>query len=99
MPLNVALQVIKMKLQEMKKIIAAIENKAERILPELIKQAQDLAENKLEEEIVRLQNLSKVNTNIRSEEIEHLHTQKQLTLKALSQAKIQMNALRVLVCL
>ncbi|MBL4659564.1 MAG: RNA polymerase-associated protein RapA [Alcanivoracaceae bacterium] len=98
-PLNVALQVIKMKVAEMKKIITAIENKAERILPELIKQAQELAEKELDGEIIRLQNLSKINDNIRCEEIEHLQTQKQLTLKALSEAKIQMNAVRVLVCL
>ena len=98
-PLNVALQVIKMKLTEMKKIIAAIENKATRILPELIEEAQVGAEKELQQEIVRLQNLSKVNANVRIEEIEYLQTQKQRTLKALANAKMQMNALRVLVCL
>ena len=98
-PLNITLQVIKMKQNEMKKIIGAIENKAERILPDLIKQAQQQAENVLDNEISRLKTLSAVNGNIRIEEIEHFQNQKTLTLKALSQAKIQMNALRVLVCL
>ena len=98
-PLNVALQVIKMKTKEMKKIIAAIEGKAERILPALIKQAQELAQQELDAEIHRLQELSQVNNNVRAEEIDFLQTQKQQTIEAIAQAKVQMNAVRVLVCL
>jgi len=98
-PLNVALQVIKMKVKEMKKIIAAIEGKSERILPELIKTAQMLAETKLDAEISRLKDLSKINNHIRPVEIEYLELQKAQTLTALAQAKVQMNAIRVMVCL
>jgi ATP-dependent helicase HepA len=98
-PLNVALQVIKMKAKEMKKIIAAIEGKSERILPDLIKTAQEQAETSLDAEIMRLKELSQINNHIRSEEIEYLETQKSQTLEALAQAKVQMNAIRVLVCL
>ena len=98
-PLNVALQVIKMKTKEMKKIIAAIEGKSERILPDLIKQAQVKAETKLDAEITRLKELSQINNHIRTEEIEHLESQKSQTLVALAQAKVQMNAIRVMVCL
>ncbi|VAW42495.1 RNA polymerase associated protein RapA, partial [hydrothermal vent metagenome] len=97
-PLNVALQVIKMKQKEIKNIINAIENKADRILPDQIKQAQDLANTELDEEINRLKALQKVNNNVRIEEIEFLQQQKQQTLDALSQAQTQMNAIRVLVC-
>lgn len=98
-PLNVALQVIKMKTAEMKKIVAVIEKKAESLVPELIKTAQLLVEKELDGEILRLESLSKINHNVRTEEIQHLHTQKEETLKALSQAVMQMNAIRVLVCL
>lgn len=98
-PLNVALQVIKMKQEAIKKILNAIEIKANKILPEQITQAQTLASETLDSEIARLQTLSLVNDNVRSEEIEHLQQQKQQTLEALSQAKIQMNAIRILVCL
>ena len=93
-PLNVALQVIKMKALEMKKIVAVIEKKAESLVPELIKAAQELVEKELDGEILRLENLSKINHNVRTEEIQHLQTQKDETLKALSQAIMQMNAVR-----
>lgn len=98
-PLNVALQVIKMKAADMKKIVSVIEKKAESLVPEFIKTAQEQVEKELDSEILRLQNLSKINHNVRSEEITHLETQKEETLKALSQAVMQMNAVRVLVCL
>lgn len=98
-PLNVALQVIKMKAAEMKRTIAVIEKKAKSLMPELIQAAQELANKELDGEILRLKNLSKINHNVRTEEIQHLQTQKADTLKALSQAIMQMNALRVLVCL
>jgi ATP-dependent helicase HepA len=98
-PLNVALQVIKMKTAEMKKIVAVIEKKAETLLPNLVLTAQELVEKELDSEILRLQNLSKINHNIRPDEIEHLQTQKEQTLQAISQAIVQMNAVRVFVCL
>ena len=50
-------------------------------------------------EINRLEDLAKVNDNVRPEEITHLKNQKDQTLKALSDAKIAMNAVRVLVCI
>lgn len=98
-PLNVALQVIKMKTPEMKKIVAVIEKKAESLVPELIQTAQESAQIELDAEIQRLTSLSEINHNIRPEEIQHLQTQKQQTLTALSQAIMQNNAVRVLVCL
>ena len=98
-PLNVALQVIKMKMKDMKKIVAAIESKSEKILPELITKAQNKATEKLDSEISRLKELSQINNHIRSEEIEFLEKQKSQTLEALLQAKVQMNAIRVMVCL
>jgi ATP-dependent helicase HepA len=98
-PLNVALQVIKMKTAEMKKIVAVIEKKAESLLPNLVLTAQELVEKELDSEILRLQNLSKINHNIRPDEIQHLQTQKEQTLQALSHAVVQMNAVRVFVCL
>jgi len=79
--------------------VAVIEKKAESILPDLVLTAKESVEKELDNEILRLQNLSKINHNIRPEEIEHLETQKQQTLQALSQAVMQMNAVRVLVCL
>jgi ATP-dependent helicase HepA len=98
-PLNVALQVIKMKQAEIKNVLTAIENKANKLLPEQIKHAQNLASNELDDEIARLEALSLVNNNVRSEEIKYLKQQKQQTLESLSQAKTQMNAIRILVCL
>ncbi len=98
-PLNVALQVIKMKAAELKKIIAVIEKKAESLVPELIQAAQADVERELDNEILRLENLSKINHNVRAEEIQHLQNQKTESLKALSEAIVQMNAIRVLVCL
>ena len=98
-PLNVALQVIKMKTTEMKNIVTVIEKKADSLLPELILKTQELVQTELDDEIQRLTNLSQINHNVRSEEIQHLLDQKNNTLKALSQAVMQMNATRVLVCL
>lgn len=98
-PLNVALQVIKMKQAEIKRVVNAIEKKVETLLPGLIKEAQEKAETELNQEIDRLAALMQVNKNVRSEEVEFLKTQKQLTLDTLSAAKMQMNAIRVLVCL
>ena len=97
--LNIALQVIKMKQIEIKKIVTAIEAKAEKIIPEQVETAKNKAEEQLTAEITRLQNLQKLNDNIRPEEIEFLQEQKQQSLQALDQARLQMNAIRVLVCL
>jgi ATP-dependent helicase HepA len=98
-PLNIALQVVKMKQTEIKKVISAIETKIEKLQPEYIKQAQEKAESVLNKEIERLQTLAKRNPNVRESEIEYLQQQKQKTLKTLEQLQIQMNAVRVLVCL
>ncbi len=97
--LNIALQVVKLKKAEIKKIIDAIEKKADKILPEYSEKAQALVVQDLDNEINRLEALSKVNPNIRSSEIKHLKQQKQNTLKALADATLQMNALRLMVCL
>ena len=97
--LNIALQVIKLKQKEIKKVVEAIEGKIEKILPEQIELAKIKAEEKLDLEISRLITLSNVNPNIRTEEIEFLKKQKQQTLKALDEAQAQMNAVRVMVCL
>ena len=98
-PLNIALQVVKMKQAEIKKIISAIETKIEKVQPEYIKQAQEKSESILNKEIERLQTLAKRNPNVRESEIEYLQQQKQKTHKTLEQLQIQMNAVRVLVCL
>ncbi len=98
-PLNVALQVIKMKQDEIKKVISAIEKKVEVTLTDLIEEAKQNAESELNLEIERLESLSQVNDNVRPEEIEFLKTQKQQTLDAINEAQVQMNAVRVLVCL
>ncbi len=98
-PLNVALQVIKMKQAEIKKVVSAIEKKIEIILPDLVEEAKQKAELELNQEIQRLESLREVNGNVRPEEIEFLKIQKQQTLEAILAAKAQMNAVRVLVCL
>ncbi|HFC29955.1 MAG TPA: hypothetical protein ENJ44_02810, partial [Oceanospirillales bacterium] len=97
--LNIALQVVKLKHKEIKKVVDAMETKVEKILPEQIATAKQQAETELDTEIQRLTTLAKVNPNVRSDEIEFLKQQKQQTLKALDDAKAQMNAVRVMVCL
>ena len=98
-PLNVALQVIKMKQLEIKKVVKAIETKAEKIAPSYINKAKEHADLELSEEIQRLQNLKKINNNVRDEELQFLIEQKQKTLDCLNNASAQMNAVRILVCL
>ncbi len=98
-PLNVALQVIKLKQKDIKKVVEIIEKKVASMLPDQIKKAQELATQELDGEIKRLENLDKINGNVRDEELEFLQQQKNDTIQALSHAQLQMNALRVMVCL
>ena len=82
---------------DIEKIIEKADALAEARLPELISQAQNLNRERLEAEVARLTALQKVNPAIRDEEIAYFTDQISLADEHLSRAKLEIQAVRVLI--
>jgi len=82
---------------DIEKIIEKADALAEARLPELITQAQQRNRERLETEVARLTALQKVNPAIRNEEITYFTDQISLADGHLSRAKLEIQAIRVLI--
>ncbi|MGB1309655.1 MAG: RNA polymerase-associated protein RapA [Leucothrix sp.] len=82
---------------DIEKIIEKADELAEARLPDLIAQAQQVNRQRLETEVSRLTALQKVNPAIRDEEIAYFTDQISLANEHLSRAKLEIQAVRVLI--
>ena len=82
---------------DIEKIIEKADALADARLPELVGQAQKLNRERLETEVARLTALQKVNPAIRDEEIAYFTDQINLADEHLSRAKLEIQAVRVLI--
>lgn len=72
---------------------------AARVLPQAIKNAAASIEQQLGLELARLVHLQTVNPNVRDEEIKLLAQQLEMSKQALTDTKMRLDALRVIICL
>ena len=96
-PKNVALEVLKAKLPEVKQAIKTAEKKMADVLPEKLKQAQSKLEQSLDVEIARLQQLAEKNASVRDVEIEHLQQLKHRAIAAIQETQPQLDSVRIIV--
>ena len=82
---------------DIEKIIEKADALADARLPELVTRAQKLNRDRLENEAARLTALQKVNPAIRDEEIAYFTDQVSLADEHLSRAKLEIQAVRVLI--
>ena len=82
---------------DIESIIEKADALADARLPELISQAQQVNRERLETEVARLTALQKVNPAIRDEEIAYFTDQINLADEHLSRAKLEIQAVRVLI--
>jgi ATP-dependent helicase HepA len=92
-----AAKVIKAKLDELKKLTQRCEEQAQLQAPAILADAHKQASRLLTKEINRLKALSKINQNVRLEEIDYFECQLQALDKALDNASLRLDALRVII--
>ncbi len=92
-----ATKIIKVKLVELKQLTKECEKQAQQQAPIFLDKAQKKASQLLQKEINRLKALSKVNQNVRFEEIEYFEQQLQALDKVLDGASLRLDALRVII--
>jgi ATP-dependent helicase HepA len=92
-----AAKVIKAKLDELKKLTQRCEQQAQLQAPAILTDAHKQASRLLTKEINRLKALSKINQNVRLEEIDYFECQLQALDKALDNASLRLDALRVII--
>ncbi|MCU7835673.1 MAG: RNA polymerase-associated protein RapA [gamma proteobacterium symbiont of Taylorina sp.] len=92
-----AQQIIKIKQEELQQIISKAESRCEQYTPKILQSAKDDSQIILNNEIDRLRALSKVNPNIRHEEIDFLQQQLQALEAIFSSIKPRLDALRVII--
>lgn len=90
-------QIIKMKQNELKKMLSYCESKVRSETPIILSRAVESASEILNHEIERLLSLGKVNKNVRDDEIRYLEEQKRLIVSALGNAGIRLDSLRVII--
>ncbi|OOF51226.1 RNA polymerase-binding ATPase [Rodentibacter genomosp. 1] len=93
----VANKMIKMARPTLEQLLVQGEKQIQPLAQSYVTQAQQLANQRLSEEINRLQALQKVNKNIRQSEIEILVAQRDEALETLAKATWRLDSLRVIV--
>lgn len=96
-PKRAAIEVLKLKTKEVKNMAKQAEQQIKQALPAIIKQAAQTLNQKINNEINRLENLAAHNAQVRPEEIQFLKTQLQLAEQKLQQTKPQLDSIRILV--
>ena len=81
----------------LRKMVAASEKLANRLAPKLFSEAVESSRTTIEQEIDRLEALAKVNPNVREEEIEFLRNLLDAITSNIEQAKLRLDALRVII--
>lgn len=94
--LHLARELIEARHEDIRRQVAAAEALAEQQLPQLREQSVAHMQAELEAELSRLAALAKVNPSIRPDELESLQEEMTELHEALSQSRIQMEAVRVL---
>jgi ATP-dependent helicase HepA len=93
-----ATNIVKAKQGDLKELTQQSEQQAQNQAPAILAEAHKQASQLLTTEINRLKALSKVNLNIRMEEINYFESQLQALDKALDNAGLRLDALRVIIC-
>ena len=96
-PPDTAARVIRGYQQQLRDMLAASEQLAQRRTPDILTAARTHLQQSLATEINRLQALRQVNPNVRDEEITHLEQQLTHNMTALDTASLRLDALRVLI--
>ncbi len=94
---NTAKQVIKAKESVIRQLITVCEKQANKQAPEILETAHQQTKQTLQIEINRLKALSKVNPNIRKEEIYFFEKQLRALTQVLESASMRLDAVRVIV--
>ena len=81
----------------LRKMVSASEQLANRLAPKLFAEALESSRTTIEQEIVRLEALAKINPNVREEEIGFLRDSLKAIGVNIEQAKIRLDALRVII--
>ena len=81
----------------LRKMVTASEKLANRLAPDLFSKAVESSRATIEQEIVRLLALGKINPNVRAEEIEFLRDLLKAIGSNIDQAKLRLDALRVII--
>ncbi|MGJ8663721.1 MAG: hypothetical protein ACSHWU_08720, partial [Marinicella sp.] len=96
-PPNVAVEVLKAKINVVKDLLIKAEDLMQSQLPQIKQDAQNHINTSLKGEISRLVQLAKHNGQVRDEEIEHLQHNLEKAIVAISQTQPQLDSIRVLV--
>lgn len=83
--------------QVIRSLLAAAERLAQAQVPEILATAHSHSEHTLRTEINRLRALRRVNPNVREEEIRFFEQQLETLGRALDQASLRLDAVRVIV--
>ena len=97
LPKHLAGKIARSQREVVERLLDRAEALAEVQHAQLLQQAADSFSQSLEEEIQRLQALARVNPLVRQDEIEALQKQHSDGLQALSQARVRLDALRIMV--
>jgi ATP-dependent helicase HepA len=90
-------RIAKLKENLLRKMVDACDKYATRLAPELIKVAKEKSTTLLANEVSRLEELKKVNPNVRQEEIDFYNDQLDTVTKKLDSSSLRMDAMRVIV--
>jgi len=90
-------EIIKMKADVIRKLLDKSRKLAEQQSPNLKQQAAERSNDILQREIDRLEHMRKVNSNVRSAEIEHFKNQLEITTELIVSASIRLDALRIII--
>ncbi len=93
----VAKQLVQHARNDIEKITTHLEKQAEDLQADMIANARQTVNVHFDEELTRLSELSKVNPNIRAEEISHLQDLKDASLEYLQSGQLRLDAIRVAV--
>lgn len=96
-PEDIARQVIKMKKNEIGKMIGISEDLAQQKLPDLVSSFREKSDRSFSNEIERLEALSMVNKNVRKEELEYFRKQQTVVAGIIESAVLRLDALRVII--
>ncbi len=96
-PMNVAVEVMKAKLQVIKKLLKTADQQMVAELPKIKQHAQQQISDNLSQEISRLKQLAAHNGQVRDEEINYLQQRLEQALQAIEKTQPQLDSIRVLV--
>jgi ATP-dependent helicase HepA len=96
-PVTALQKILDSQIDGIKAMLEQSRSSAENRLATLLPEAAGRADRELNTELHRLEDLSKVNANIREEEIEYLRLTQELIREAIDNAQMRLDAIRVIV--